>query len=469
MRSCLEQAWKNISAFCLSGGKREGYLYCTESRRGIMKILASLLAIISFVLLIFVLSGLRVPEQQPVPVSGLTSAGIPVSAPEVVPPALSFETLRIRRGATLESLLRKRGLAREETRNIIQTLTTVFNPRRLRAGDRLHLGFLPDGRLQELRYSPAAEISIRVDRTSGDRFTAVLDTLPTYSEETLVTGEIQTSLFEAILAAGESPELTMAFTDIFQWDIDFFTEPRRGDRFAILFKKYFILDPHSGMPTFLRYGDILAAAYIKKDHALIAYGYPRSKDGRMQYYDAEGKSFQKTFLRSPLNYRRISSYFSSGRRHPILKRVRAHTGVDFAAAKGTPVVASADGRVIHAGWLGGYGRTVKISHKNGTYVTLYGHLSRLARHVRKGASVRQNQVIGYVGATGIATGPHLHYTMYYNGRPVDPLKIRPAAGDPIDPSQRMAFEALQRQREKQLGISAVSGGRYYAFRESMAR
>ncbi len=418
-----------------------------------MKILATLLAVISLALFVFVVSGFETLEKPPVATDRI-HAGVPTVKPEA-PAGLSFESIRIRRGATLESLLRRRGVVREEVRDIIRSLSDVFNPRRLRAGDHISLGFLPDGVLKELRYTPEPEISIRVRRETDGRFVAVADTLPKFSDVALVRGEIQTSLFEAVLAAGESPELIMAFTDIFQWDIDFFTEPRRGDRFAILFEKEFILDEHTGLPTFLRYGPILAAAYIKKDHALVAYGYPRASDGRMQYYDAEGKSFQKTFLRSPLNYRRISSYFSSARRHPILKRVRAHTGVDFAAAKGTPVVASADGRVIHAGWLGGYGRTVKISHKNGTYVTLYGHLSRLRKGIRKGVTVKQNQVIGYVGATGIATGPHLHYTMYYNGRPVDPLKIRPAAGDPIAENQLAAFHELRKQREKQLGIDAV--------------
>ncbi len=354
------------------------------------------------------------------------------------PAPLQSHVLKIKWGMTLDRLLRKANVPVREAREMVRALRSVYNPRKIRAGDRIQL--LRDARqtVQELRYRPFPELTVRICRDSTGQFYATTDTLPLVHRQTLVKGQIVTTLYEAILTTGESPELIMAFSDIFQWDIDFFIDPRKGDRFSILVEKQFVVDAKTGMQQFVRYGPILAAAYQKSDTTLMAFGYP-DRRGRLRYYDRRGRSFQKTFLKSPLNYRRITSYFSWRRWHPILKRVRAHTGVDFAAPKGTPVVAAADGKIIYRGWKGGYGKCIEISHKNGRYVTLYGHLSGFARKVHKNSLVRQGQLIGYVGATGLATGPHLHYTMYYNGKPINPLKIRPLSGKPIPKNQMPAF------------------------------
>jgi murein DD-endopeptidase MepM/ murein hydrolase activator NlpD len=234
-----------------------------------------------------------------------------------------------------------------------------------------------------------------------------------------------------------------------------FIDTQRGDRFRILFEKLFVQRSDGGK-EFVRYGRILAASYepqstqysnLKDD--LTAF-YFATKNGKGGYYDRDGRSFQKAFLKSPLNYRRISSHFSFGRFHPILKKFRAHTGVDFAAATGTPVVASANGTIKEIGWKGGYGNCVLIEHKN-HFATLYGHLSRFAEF-KAGDAVAQGEVVGYVGSTGLSTGPHLHYTIYLDGDAIDPLKLQPTSGDPIPLKQFSPFAKQRHALLMQIGL-----------------
>jgi murein DD-endopeptidase MepM/ murein hydrolase activator NlpD len=198
----------------------------------------------------------------------------------------------------------------------------------------------------------------------------------------------------------------------------------------------------------VRYGRILAATYEQADTTYFACFFA-DRTGRSGYFDRNGGSFQKTFLKSPLNYRRISSHFSYGRRHPILKKMRAHTGVDFAAPLGTPVTATAEGVVKEMGWNGGYGNCVIIAHKN-HFTTLYGHFSRYAENLKTGKEVKQGELVGYVGATGLATGPHLHYTMYLNDRAIDPMRLRPAAADPLAKESLIEYAARREEMTRLL-------------------
>lgn len=375
------------------------------------------------------------------------------AAVKLVPTGSQVEELLLKRGMGLEQLLVSNDVPTSQVQELVSALRTVYNPRRLKAGEIIKLRRDASGTVDELRYDVSPTITLKLIKSDSSAFVAITDTLPMERDTYLLRGAIETSLYEAVLASGENPELIMRFTDIFQWDIDFFLDPRVGDRFTILYEKRFAIDPATKRRTFIEYGPILAAAYIAREKSYVAYGYADDK-GIMHYYDEEGRNFQKTFLRSPLNYRRISSSFTTRRWHPILKKFRAHTGVDFSAPTGTPIVAAANGTVIHVGWLGGYGHCVKISHGNGKYVTLYGHMSRYAGGIRVGTSVSQNQVIGYVGATGLATGPHLHYTMYVNGRPVDPLKLKPVAGEPIAEERLAAFMERKNSLELRLGLPA---------------
>jgi len=369
----------------------------------------------------------------------------------VTPTIMLQQTIRY--GETLAGLLQECAVLPGDIVRVVSALQKTFDPRDLRAGHSIQVAIDSAGALHELLYRPSPEIIVRVERTADGELTSRCDTLALTPEVFLLTGEVESTLYGAVLERGEEPELLMDYTDIFQWDIDFLYDPQRGDRFRILFEKLFVIAP-DGQREFVRYGRILGASYepqhLPPEKFFTAF-YFKPDGGKGGYFDGEGKSFQKTFLKSPLTFRRISSYFSSGRRHPILNKVRAHTGVDFAAAAGTPVVASAHGTVQEVGWKGGYGNCVVIAHKN-HFSTLYGHLSRFAESLKAGDSVAQSDIIGYVGSTGLSTGPHLHYTMFLNGQPINPLRIQPSSGDPIPAELLPRFTEQRQALLQQMGL-----------------
>lgn len=239
--------------------------------------------------------------------------------------------------------------------------------------------------------------------------------------EQVATGIIETSLYNAVTDGGGSPMLVNELADVYAWEIDFFGL-QKGDAFKVIYDKYEVNGQEAGM------GKIQAAWFLHMDKPHYAIKFDQG-DGD-EYFDTEGKSLRKTFLKAPLRYSRISSRFSYSRLHPVLKIRRPHTGVDYAAPTGTPVVSIGDGTVTFAHYKGGGGNTIKIRH-NSNYVTGYMHLSRYGKGIKKGAKVKQGQVIGYVGKTGLATGPHLDFRFWKNGKPVDPLKIDPPSANPI--------------------------------------
>lgn len=247
----------------------------------------------------------------------------------------------------------------------------------------------------------------------------------------LLNGTLETSLFEAMQTHGLGPLLACKLADIFAWDINFFIDPRKGDTFQIIFKQKF------AQGRFIGYGDILAARYICGNKDFYAIGFSDSS-GRLQYYDLTGKSVQKEFLKAPLRFSRISSLFTYHRRHPVLGIVRPHLAIDYAAPSGTPVYAAADGTIRTAGWDKGYGNLVIIGH-GGSFSTCYGHLSSLSSGIRGGAHVKQGDMIGTVGATGLATGPHLDYRMLNGSRPVNPLTVNLPSKSGITPAEKDAF------------------------------
>ncbi len=241
----------------------------------------------------------------------------------------------------------------------------------------------------------------------------------------LLGGRIQTSFYEAAVPQKRvPPEVAVAFAEIFEWDMDFYTETEQGDSFVFLVERFV----WRNRPA--RYGRILWARYQgRRVGTLEAYYF------NGHYYDPQGQPMRRQFLKTPLRYRRISSYFGM-RFHPILKRYRHHHGVDFAAPYGTPVSSIGDGTVIFAGWKGGYGKYIRIRHPNG-YMSGYGHLSRIL--VRRGQRVKQGQMIGRVGSTGLSTGPHLHFEILKDGRFVNPLRIKTPRVDPLPEALRPAF------------------------------
>lgn len=364
----------------------------------------------------------------------------------------------IRNGETLATSLQRKGLQSTAVYPVVNSLNTAFNLTRCQPSDSFHVKIDTLEVIHSLTYYPVRDKirSYIVTRDSIGNYCTSIDTLKTELVLTKIEGTINSSLYEAMTSLKESPSLIVKYAEIFQWDIDFFIDPRQGDSFSLVYEQYM------ANGNFVQYGNILVAEYDGSNYQKRAYRY-ENKDGGVGYYDSNGKSFKKAFLKSPLNYTRISSYFSTGRKHPILKIVRPHNGVDYAAPTGTPVVASSDGVVTHAGWKGGhptvngmsggYGKTVMIRHANG-YETLYGHLNKYGNSISKGVRVKQNQVIGYVGSTGLSTGPHLHYTVYLNGKAIDPLGMNNVPSPPVPNNELESFKYLTKEYDDLLGRSA---------------
>ena len=255
-------------------------------------------------------------------------------------------------------------------------------------------------------------------------------------------GTISSSLYESAVKAGVSPELVMALSDIFAWDINFFSDIREGDSFTVLYETYSVEGAFKG------YGKVLAARFINqgREHVAIYYN---DNNGISGYYNDQGNPIRKLFLKAPLNYRRISSGFSYNRMHPVFHVARPHLGVDYAAPTGTPVVALGNGKVIFKGVAGGFGNSIQIKHPNG-YITYYGHLSRYAKGLHKGKNVSQGEVIGYVGMTGVATGPHLDFRVKHNGKFINPLRLTPVTGPPLKGDNLVQFKDVAVQRRAML-------------------
>lgn len=247
------------------------------------------------------------------------------------------------------------------------------------------------------------------------------------------SGTINASLFLAGRDAGLSDTMTMNLAQLFGWDVDFALDIRQGDEFAVIYEELYADGEYIGE------GRILAANFINQGREFHAIRYTDHR-GHTEYYDAEGRSVRKAFLRTPLEFARISSHFNPNRRHPILNTIRAHRGTDYAAPTGTPIWAAGEGRVVEARYNGGYGNVVVIQHGQGIR-TLYAHMSRFANGIRPGVNVRQGQVIGYVGMTGAATGPHLHYEFLVNGVHVNPVTVRLPDAQPVHSESRADYLA----------------------------
>jgi len=256
-----------------------------------------------------------------------------------------------------------------------------------------------------------------------------------------IKGLVSTTLYGAVAGLGEDGQLAHDFADVFAWDIDFQRAVRAGDAFEVLYERMYRLEPN-GQERYVGPGRILAARYDGNagKHEAV---YFESAHGRGGYYHPDGTSVEGQFLMSPVWQGRVTSPFSNARRHPILKITRPHHGIDYAAPTGTPIWAVADGTVIHRGRAGGFGNLVKVRHRNG-YVSLYAHMSRFAKDLRVGQSVRQKQVIGYVGQTGLATGPHVCFRLNKDGRYVNPLNVRGlATREPVSAKLMPRFEAAR--------------------------
>jgi murein DD-endopeptidase MepM/ murein hydrolase activator NlpD len=345
----------------------------------------------------------------------------PSSAAISSPPLACIFKGELDRNESLYLSLLREGLSYQLTYELTSALKDKFDLRKSLPGDTYTLLATPDSILS-FEYQKGLRERCKVTKENGEMRT-VVEPVEFQCIVKSLQGEIESSLWLSMIGLCESAELIMKLTEVFEWEIDFLTEPREGDRFRLMFEEQY----KDGV--FVRYGDILAAEYSSGDkvHQAVLY---RSPGGRKGHYDPSGKSVRKAFLKSPLNYRRISSRFSYSRFHPIFRRYQPHLGVDYAAPRGTPVVASGDGVVSYAGWKRGFGKIVEIRHPNG-FVTSYGHLSRFARGITRGKVVKQKDLIGYVGNTGASTGPHLDYRVKADGRFVNPLRMVAPPTDPV--------------------------------------
>jgi murein DD-endopeptidase MepM/ murein hydrolase activator NlpD len=348
----------------------------------------------------------------------------------------TFSTLEVTRGARFSDLLKRADLDPQTANAILEAARPVVDFRKIRPGQKVLLGRSAQGEFNSLRYRMDRDRELVVVR-SGGRFEALAKPVASASETKVVQGEIRSSLFEAVIEAGEHPELAVRLADIFAWDLDFYTDPRPGDTFRLVFEKKSYGDSLS--PS---YGKIFAARYDNAGHPYEAVLFHDSA-GRAAYYSADGKSMQKAFLRSPLKFAaRVSSHYSRHRFHPVLKIYRPHLGTDYAAPVGTPVQAVAHGRVSFAGRRGGGGNTVSLRHANG-FETHYLHLSRIL--VRPGQVVEQGRTIGLVGATGLATGPHLDFRVRKAGSFVNFEAMRLPPTSPVAKKDMPEFE-IERDR-----------------------
>jgi murein DD-endopeptidase MepM/ murein hydrolase activator NlpD len=332
---------------------------------------------------------------------------------------------RYARGDTLSGLLARMGVAPDDARRLVR----VPSMRYLRAGYAVTAELGPEGDVHWLSFLSARDRRMRIER-ADEGFRAEEQPVVLQTGVAVRSGVIQSSLFGATDAAGIPDAVAMQLADIFAGDVDFHRELRKGDRFSVIYEQQWL----DGRPAYA--GRVLGAEFVNQGRVLRAVHYEREKGGS-GYYAPDGSNLRKAFLRSPLEYTRISSRFGL-RRHPFQRAWRAHTGVDYAAPTGTRVRAAGDGIVEFAGWKGGYGKVVILRHR-GRYSTLYAHLSRFEPGLRRGQRVAQGEVVGRVGSTGWATGPHLHYEFHVGGRARNPYAIAMPAGEPVPEAELAAF------------------------------
>lgn len=347
------------------------------------------------------------------------------------PPTGEWVDTRVVSGDNMSLIFNRLGLSARELHQIIESGGDAGKLKRLMPGQTIRVR-KDEGRVLELTQSFDALNTLHIQR-DGERFISrVIESEPDIQVRA-VTGTIDASLFLSGQRAGLSDAVIMNLTSIFAWDVDFVLDIREGDTFSVVYNEYWV----DGKK--IKDGEIVAAEFINQGRTLRAIRF--ELDGRGSYYSDTGRNMRKAFLRTPVNFTRISSRFNLKRKHPVLNRIRAHKGVDYAAPHGTPIKATGDGKIVFAGTKGGYGKTVQLRHGS-QYSTLYAHMSRFARGIRSGATVSQGQTIGYVGQSGLATGPHLHYEFHVNGSHQDPLKVKLPSAESIPPQYSAEFAAV---------------------------
>jgi murein DD-endopeptidase MepM/ murein hydrolase activator NlpD len=353
-----------------------------------------------------------------------------------------WTSLTVESGQTLGQLFAADGIPASQMIDILGKMTNASALTRLSPGE--HIGLRKDnsGRLIAIQFDAASQGRIQVDVSEAGEVSERELAGVVEKRIRVASGVIEGSLFGAGDAAGLSDARILQMAKVFSYDIDFAQDLREGDRFSVVY------EDHYRNGESVSGGDILAATFVNRGKRFEALRY-QVQGADPEYYDGSGRPLRKAFIRTPVEFTRISSRFSSSRRHPILGTVRAHRGVDYAAPSGTPIIAAADGNVVSAGWQNGYGNTVVIDHGKG-HTTLYGHMSRYSPASKRGNRVRQGTVIGYVGKTGLATAPHLHYEFRIAGVHRDPLKLTLPPPPPLPAAQLATFRSKTAALSSQL-------------------
>lgn len=357
-------------------------------------------------------------------------------------PEIPVKSVTLEPGSTLGESMQETDLSAEERTAIVQKLSTVFSPKRCKAGDRFEIVISTDKQWSRFTYyQPGTREYYVVEKTTNG-ISAQKQEKPAVKRTVTARGSVRSSLWEAMRGQKVEPGLIVDFADIFACQFDFLTDTQKGDTYKILWEEFATADG----AAYNRH--IIAAQYVSGSTTHTAFHFVNKK-GEGAYYSPEGKSMQSFFLRAPLQFRRISSYFTLRRFHPILKIFRPHLGIDYAAPTGTPVSAIGEGTVTFAGWKGGFGNFVGIRHPNG-YESFYGHLSRFGKGVRRGSHVSQGQVIASVGATGLASGPHLDFRVKKDGRFINYLKLKFPSATAVGKDDAAAYAETRKELYTQL-------------------
>lgn len=376
--------------------------------------------------------------------TGRIALDLPIPEPTLVAPTDSepyahdggeIHAVTVRNGDSLASIFSELGIPATELHRMMTGTPGAQRMIRIHPGDELHIVRDDAGTLVSLEY-PMDEVRTLHIMRKGEAYDSYIIDNPPERRIQHAQGVIDSSLFLAARDAGLSDNLTMRLAAIFGWDIDFVLDIREGDRFSLIYEEVY----RDGEK--LRDGEIIVAEFVNRGRPFHAVRFT-DDDGRSDYYTPDGLALRKAFLRAPLEFTRVSSRFNPNRRHPVMNTIRAHRGVDYAAPTGTPIRAAGDGRVILRGTNGGYGNAVEIQH-GGNISTLYAHMSSFQRGVGVGTRVRQGQVIGYVGMTGLANGPHLHYEFRVNGVHRNPLTVQLPDAEPLPSRYHERFTSYAR-------------------------
>ncbi len=335
----------------------------------------------------------------------------------------------------------------QEINEIVRLASPVYDLKLLKKDSVLKVVAIGD-KWQSIAYAFNDYDLLVVSKDATGAIKAAKTELPHETRRVVASGTIENSLYEGGVRAGIDPQVILDLSDVFAWDVDFASDIRKGDSFSVVYEELYV----EGRAV--RPGRVLAAEMVNDGRRFAALYFNDAGTGA--YYDEDGRSLRRTLLKSPLRFRRISSYFTNRRFHPINKRYRPHHGIDYAAPTGTPVEGAGSGRVVYAGWKGGYGNYVEIKHTNG-YTTAYGHLSRIRKGLRPGVKIEQGDMVGYVGSTGISTGPHLHYEVKLNGRLINPLGLKSAPNKSVDKAAMARFISARDEFKRHLsGVAAAA-------------